>query len=114
MSSPEKAYNQHLKDTIGYTGSRRQLETINFETLRSGATALRTNYGHESQARVRLNVSRELGISLDAFIGEHGTVDDDALERTARYVAKSARRLREQRGEYKLLYVPERAHRNHI
>ncbi len=95
MSSLEEAYNQHLKDTIGYKGKHRSLWMLDSGVLAKGADDIRRAIDYQHQTSVRERITRELGITIDAFIGEHGAVDDEALERTARYAARKAVRLRE-------------------
>lgn len=113
MSFLSDAYKMHLKDTIGYEGQHRHLWNLDSENLRYNAELLRETNGHHIEIRIRRKIAQELGIPLDAFTGEHGTIDDIALERTALYAARTAERLeREKRSRP---WVPLYSEgRNHI
>lgn len=93
MSSPDIAYAMHTHDTRGYDRPRRSISQISPALVRAEADALQRTSDVRRANDARHTLAVLLGLPLDAFVGEHGTIDDAALVRTARYAARSAQRL---------------------
>ena len=96
MSSPDIAYAMHTHETIGYDRPRRSISQIRPALVSEEADALQRTSDVRRANDARRNLAVLLGVPLDAFIGEHGAIDDVALVRTARYAARSARRSRQE------------------